>query len=90
MLTVFGNDNDKLQDMMTECKDRVRNIDVMKSHPTEWAIEDKDYVRMPLNIINGCGAKGVAKLNAFVNYSFSRLAEIKAAETAAKAAKKKV
>ena len=88
VLTVFGEDEDKLMGMMEECEDRVRPIDAVKSHATEWTIEDEFYLRMPLNIVKGCGEKGVVGLKDFLDLDMDTLNERSILKKAEKKAKK--
>ena len=67
MLTAFMDKPDKIRAMMNECGWRIRPCDATKSHPTEWNVEDKEYIRMPLSLIKGCGEKTTVPLRNFID-----------------------
>ena len=68
-LSVRVSDQDKLQEYLKECAEYVLPISVIKSHGTEWRVEEKngkDMLRPPLCIIKSAGEKGTANLKKFL------------------------
>jgi hypothetical protein len=63
-LTVNSGDREKIKDIMRECADLILQPDILKSHPTDWCIEN-DRLRAPLVIVKRVGektAKGIIEL----------------------------
>lgn len=53
-LTVFSDNDDKLQQYISILKDKILMPSISKSKPTEWVIEG-DKIRAPLSVLNGLG-----------------------------------
>ena len=64
-LTVHSDDHDKLREYLIECRHLVLDIDIVKSHPTDWVIED-DKLRPPLSLMKGCGSVYTKNLKLFM------------------------
>lgn len=65
----FNTNNDnhsKIQEYIKECGDLVLDVDIIKSHPTEWMIEG-EKLRPPLSVIKGCGDVGVLNIKNFID-----------------------
>lgn len=90
MLTVLGSKEKNLPGLMSECGDLVKPADIVKSHPTEWSVEDGKYVRMPLSIVKGCGDKSVSDLKYFLQSSLEDIRVKVESEEAEKKSKKEL
>lgn len=65
-LTIKSDDHDKIREYLKECSDYILPVDVRKSHPTEWMVEN-DGLRPPLSLLKGCGGASVEKLKNFID-----------------------
>ncbi|MEM4380507.1 MAG: hypothetical protein QXL01_07500, partial [Thermoplasmatales archaeon] len=65
-LTAHGDDVKKMISYLRECRKFLLPIDIFKSHVFEWKIEG-EKLRPPLNLIKGCGAKGVQSIKNFLS-----------------------
>lgn len=65
MLTAFADKEEKFNGYLKECRHLVLDVDITKSHPTDWVAEG-DFLRPPLSIVNGCGDVGVTNLHNFI------------------------
>jgi DNA polymerase-3 subunit alpha len=65
-LISHGNDEKKITSYLRECNKLLQKVDLLKSHPTEWLIEDNKYLRPPLDFVKGCGTKGAVSIKNFI------------------------
>jgi DNA polymerase III subunit alpha len=75
-LTINSGDHDELKECLKECGGLVLGVDIAKSHPTEWTIED-GKLRAPLSLIKGCGALSMNNLRLFMEGKLNEIEEIK-------------
>jgi len=69
-LSIRGDDHDTIRVFLTECSKYILPVDILKSHPTDWQIEDvkgNEMLRPPLKTIKGCGPKSVLGLKSFLD-----------------------
>jgi hypothetical protein len=68
-LTVRHGNQEKLRDYLNEAADLILGTSVLRSHPTDWTIEEVSgtlKLRPPIMSIKGCGQKSVENLRAFL------------------------
>ena len=68
-LTVRMDDTDKLREYLKECSQYILPVSALKSHATEWLIEDidgKEMLRLPLAVLKSCGQKSMENLKLFL------------------------
>jgi DNA polymerase-3 subunit alpha len=71
-LTVNSDNHDKLRNYFPEFKKYLLSISVIKSHHSDWLIEDGG-LRPPLSLIKGCGAKSVEAIQHFIHTPLDQL-----------------
>lgn len=64
-LDINIDDHETIQEYLKECGHLVDEVDIVKSHPSEWAIVDGRLVP-PLSLIKGCGAASVLNIKNFI------------------------
>ena len=68
-------DQETIRDYLQECSKYILQVDILKSHPTEWLVEDvngKEMLRPPLCSVKGCGHKSVESLKLFMEAKYPK------------------
>ena len=73
-LTVHSDDHDKLREYLTECRDMILEIDIMKSDPVEWIVEG-DKLRPPLSLMKGAGTNNTANIKRVISGAWDQISE---------------
>jgi DNA polymerase-3 subunit alpha len=73
-LTVHSRDHAKLREYLIECRDYVLDIDILKSDPVEWLVED-GKLRPPLRLMKGCRSVYTSNLKRFMAGEWDKVVE---------------